>query len=328
MLAPAIPQILRQNHSANRTLGSFVVSSFQLGYTIGPFFIAPMSEVYGRVALYHTCNILFCIFLVASAVSSSLAQLMVFRVLSGVVGVCPIAIGSGTIADMVPREKMAGVLAIWSLGPLLGPVLSPIVGGVLAERAGWRWTFWLCLILAGIILAVSLCVYRESYAPVLLRRRAIRALKQDNRDSGNVPPLTAMKPLLVRALRRPLKLLVRSPIVAILSSYIGITFGYFYLLFTTFAEAFETCYDFSQQSAGFAYLGFGVGASAGLAMYSWYANRRAAKMFQQGRLTPESRLIPAMYGCLLVPVGLFVYGWTLDRNVDEAETESPLVDDP
>lgn len=147
MLAPAIPQILRQNHSANRTLGSFVVSSFQLGYTIGPFFIAPMSEVYGRVALYHTCNILFCIFLVASAVSSSLAQLMVFRVLSGVVGVCPIAIGSGTIADMVPREKMAGVLAIWSLGPLLGPVLSPIVGGVLAERAGWRWTFWLCLIL-------------------------------------------------------------------------------------------------------------------------------------------------------------------------------------
>lgn len=124
-----------------------------------------------------------------------------------------------------------------------------------------------------------------------------------------------MKPLLTRALRRPLKLLVRSPIVAILSSYVGITFGYFYLLFTTFAEAFETCYDFSQQSAGFAYLGFGVGASAGLAMYSWYANRRAAKMFQQGRLTPESRLIPAMYGCLLVPVGLFVYGWTLDRCV-------------
>lgn len=121
--------------------------------------------------------------------------------------------------------------------------------------------------------------------------------------------------LLKKAVRRPLKLFIRSPIVTVLSLYIGVTFGYFYLLFTTFTTAFESVYGFSQQSAGFSCLGFGVGAILGVALYSYFANSMAAKLAKQGSLTPESRLLPAMFGCLFLPVGLFWYGWTMRSSI-------------
>lgn len=147
-------------------LGSFVVSVYVLGYMVGPFLIAPLSELYGRVPLYHSCNVFFLIFTIACAVAQSLPQLIVFRFLSGVAGVCPLTIGSGTAADMVAKEKRAGVMAVWAMGPILGtsfhlcvrhrsafngflflgPVVGPVAGGFLTEAEGWRWVFWVIAI--------------------------------------------------------------------------------------------------------------------------------------------------------------------------------------
>lgn len=142
MFSPGIAEVMEEFNCTNTMLGSFVVSVYLLGYVVGPFFIAPMSELYGRVPLYHVCNVLFLIFTVACAVAQSLDQLFVFRFLAGVAGACPLTIGSGTASDMVPKEKRAGIMAIWAMGPLLGPVVGPVAGGFLAEAEGWRWVFW------------------------------------------------------------------------------------------------------------------------------------------------------------------------------------------
>ena len=133
-------------HSTSTMLASFIVSVYVLGYVIGPFVIAPLSEIYGRVPLYHVCNVLFLIFTIACAVAQTMPQLIVFRLLAGTAGVCPLTIGSGTVADMVPKEKRAGIMAIWAMGPILGPVVGPVAGGFLAEDEGWRWVFWVLAI--------------------------------------------------------------------------------------------------------------------------------------------------------------------------------------
>lgn len=146
---------MREFHSTNDMLGSFVVSVFILGYMVGPFVIAPLSEMYGRVPLYHTCNILFLIFTIACAVAQSLPQLIVFRLLAGVAGVCPLTIGSGTVADMVPKEKRAGIIAVWAMGAILGPIIGPVAGGFLAEAEGWRWVFW--------VIAIAVCLFHSSH---------------------------------------------------------------------------------------------------------------------------------------------------------------------
>ena len=142
MFAPGVPEVLRKFHSTNHTLGSFVVSVYVLGYAIGPLVVAPCSEIYGRLPVYHTANVTFIIFTIACAVSSNLNMLIGFRFLQGMAGSAPITIGGGTIGDMFIQEQRGGALAIWSMGPLVGPVVGPVAGGFLAKAESWRWVFW------------------------------------------------------------------------------------------------------------------------------------------------------------------------------------------
>ena len=142
MFAPGVPEVMTEFKSTDINLSSFVVSVYVLGYAFGPIIIAPLSELYGRLPLYHTCNVLFVILTVACALSSDLNMLIGFRFLEGTFGSAPLTIGGGTIADMIIQEKRGGVMAIWAMGPLMGPVIGPVAGGFLSQAKGWRWVFW------------------------------------------------------------------------------------------------------------------------------------------------------------------------------------------
>jgi multidrug resistance protein len=146
MFAPGVPEVMKDFKSTNVELASFVVSVYLLGYAFGPLILAPLSEMYGRMPVYHSCNILFVIFTVACAVATNLNMLIVFRFFEGVAGSSPLTIGAGSLADMITREKRGAAMAAWALGPLLGPVIGPVAGGYLTEAAGWRWTFWVLAI--------------------------------------------------------------------------------------------------------------------------------------------------------------------------------------
>lgn len=143
MFAPGVPQVMIEFRSQSDTLASFVVAVYVLGFAFGPLLVAPISELKGRLVVYHTCNVLFCVFTVLNAVSKNMQMLIVFRFFAGVAGVAPITIGSGTIADLIPRERRGLVMSLWSFGPIMGPVIGPILGGVVTQSLGWRWVFWL-----------------------------------------------------------------------------------------------------------------------------------------------------------------------------------------
>ncbi|KAL8956373.1 MAG: hypothetical protein Q9193_006097 [Seirophora villosa] len=108
MFAPGVPQLMTEFGSDNLELASFVVSVFILGYAFGPVFIAPASELYGRLVTYHVCNTLFVVFNIACAVSTNLNMLIAFRFFAGLFGSCPLTIGGGTVADMIVQEKRGG----------------------------------------------------------------------------------------------------------------------------------------------------------------------------------------------------------------------------
>ncbi|KAJ5921439.1 hypothetical protein N7466_009765 [Penicillium verhagenii] len=317
MFTPGVSEVMAEFNTSSSMLGSFVVSVFLLGYCFGPFFIAPLSEIFGRVPLYHTCNFLFLIFTVACAVSQSMPQLIVFRLLAGMAGVCPLTIGSGTVADMIPKERRAGILAVWAMGPILGPVVGPVAGGFLSEAEGWRWVFWVLTITTAIMIIFTLIFYQESYAPVILERKAARLRKESGNpalrsvyDKGN---LTSQ--LFLTALSRPLKLLILSPIVLLMALLSATVYGYLYLMFTTMTSIFEGQYGFSSGISGLTYLGFGVGSLIGLAATGISADRIAQKHIQMDCFTPESRLLPMVIGCWFMPVGLFWYGWSAQEDI-------------
>ena len=117
---------MRTFHSTNATVGAFVTSIYILGYVFGPLIIAPLSELYGRLIVYNVCNFFVLIFTVACALAPNLGGLIVFRLLAGTFASCPITLGAGSIADMVPHEKRGAAMALWIMGPLIGPTVGPL----------------------------------------------------------------------------------------------------------------------------------------------------------------------------------------------------------
>jgi multidrug resistance protein len=142
MFAPGIPLVMSEFESNNDDLASFVVSVYLLGYASGPLVIAPLSELYGRLPVYHINTALFILWNVGCAQSTSLSMLIAFRFLTGLAGACPLTIGAGSIADCFRQEERGRVMAMYTLPVLLGPSIGPVVGGYLSDYLGWRWNFY------------------------------------------------------------------------------------------------------------------------------------------------------------------------------------------
>ncbi|KAJ5456894.1 hypothetical protein N7530_012168 [Penicillium desertorum] len=313
MFAPGVGQLVKDFNVTSTELSSFVVSVYLLGYCFGPLIIAPLSELYGRQYVYHVCNILYVIWTIACAFAPEIGSLVVFRFFAGFAGSCPLTIGAGSIADMFVQEQRGGAMAAWALGPLIGPVVGPVAGAYLAQAKGWRWSFYVLAMAAGAITISSILSIRESYAPTLLARKTKKLQKETGNtnlrsalDTGRTP-----KELFLYSIVRPTKMLFRSPIVFLLSLYVGVIYGYLYLLFTTITSVFQQQYNFSQGAVGLTYLGMGVGSLSGLFLIGATSDRLlnylAAK---NGEKKPEYRLPPMVPGAIFVPISLFMYGWT------------------
>jgi hypothetical protein len=83
MFAPGVPEVMKTFNSTNEMLEGFMVSVYVLGFAFGPLIIAPLSEMYGRLPLYHSCNCFFIIFTIAAAVASNMEMFIVFRFFMG-----------------------------------------------------------------------------------------------------------------------------------------------------------------------------------------------------------------------------------------------------
>ncbi|KAI7438167.1 hypothetical protein KC336_g2991, partial [Hortaea werneckii] len=116
MFAPGVPQVLQDFRTGSTTLAEFVVSIYILGFAVGPLLISPMSEMYGRIPVYIVCNIMFEIFTIACAVSTSLTQLIVFRFFAGCFGVCPVTLGGASISDLMDQDKRGAAMSLFGMG--------------------------------------------------------------------------------------------------------------------------------------------------------------------------------------------------------------------
>lgn len=215
MFAPGVPYVLREFRESNEVLASFVVSVYLVGYAFGPLLCAPLCEIYGRMIVYQVTNVFYLGFSIACAVAPSFNSLVGLRFLAGAAGSAPLVLGSGSIADLYKREERGAKMAIFSMGPLMGPVIGPIAGAFIAEDVSWRWVFWTISIASGVVTVACLVFMRETYAPVILERKArkVRSETGNNTyktalDNGDTP-----KDVFIKAFSRPSKMFIKSPLV-------------------------------------------------------------------------------------------------------------------
>ena len=217
----------------------------------------------------------------------------------------------------------------FAIGPLLGPIIGPVAGGYLSNALGWRWVFWIISICSGVVTILVMIFARETYAPIILQKKVNKLRKETGNNllcsklDHGMPPKVFFK----RSIVRPCKMLLFSPICAVGSLYVGIAYAYLYLMFGSMTPLFMKIYGFGPGEAGLAFLGLGVGSMAGVLGFSVMSDRYIKKKAEEERVAaeaegrpaegmkPEYRLPPLRVGALLLPVGLFVYGWTADYEV-------------
>ncbi|KAK1689911.1 major facilitator superfamily domain-containing protein [Colletotrichum godetiae] len=317
MFAPSTSETMREFHSTNVDLKSFSVSIFVLGYAFGPLLHGPLSELYGRLILYHVNSLLFILANVACALSVSLPMLIVFRLITGLVGSCPLAIGPASVSDLFVQEERGKGLAVWNLPVLLGPAIGPLVGSYLSAATGWRWDFWFLAIAMGAIYIATLLLLRETHSPTLLEWKARRLRKKYGNPeiSSILASKKSPQATFLNAIVRPTRLLVYSPIILTLSICAAVNYGFIYIIFTTMTSTFMSRYGLSHGVVGLTYLGFGIGNIVGNVTLGALSDKLVKAMARKGEMKPEYRLPPLIPGSLLVPIGLFLYGWTLQYNV-------------
>lgn len=147
MFAPALPSAAKDLGNENETLTSLMLTIYILGWTLGPLAAAPFSEIYGRWATYTYGNILYTLFTIACALSPTVGWLLAFRFLAGAVGSTPLAIGGGTISDLIHVHERGFALSLYMFGPIIGPTVGPLLGGFLTQNLSWRWVFWVLALL-------------------------------------------------------------------------------------------------------------------------------------------------------------------------------------
>jgi multidrug resistance protein len=138
MFTPGVTFMDMDFHNTDATISAFTVSIFVMGFAVGPLFLSPLSEIYGRRPVLECANTFFCVWQIGYALAPNIGTLIAFRFLAGVGGSSCLTIGAGVISDLFHRDQRGIAISIYGSGPLLGPVVGPICGGFIAERAGWR----------------------------------------------------------------------------------------------------------------------------------------------------------------------------------------------
>jgi MFS family permease len=189
-----------------------------------------------------------------------------------------------------------------------------------------RWTFYTLLIWTGVLLGLVIFFVPETYHKVLLKRKAQQKRKETGDDRWFAPIEKVKRTIvgtLIRSCKVPIQLVVLEPMCLLLNIYAAILLGIVYLFFGAFPLVFERNHGFQLYQVGLSFLGLGIGMVLGvLTDPFWHKNylklvRRLEEKTGDPDVKPEPefRLPTAMFGGVLVPIGLFWFGWTTYSSV-------------
>ncbi|KAI4198762.1 MAG: hypothetical protein LQ350_005085 [Teloschistes chrysophthalmus] len=297
------------------TLG---LSLFVLGFAVGPILFAPLSELYGRQPVFVSTYGALTIFKAGAAGSKNIQTLLVVRFFAGVAGSSPNTNAGAQIADMYGPRLVGLAMSLFVVAPFIGPALGPIIGGYIGENVGWRWVEGFLAAFTGAMWLLGSLSIPETYAPVLLRKRAATLTKLSPNNRIYISRLdvekgrTSIKEVFRKYLNRPWVLLFLEPIVLSLPIYMAIIYGTLYMFFGAFPIVYQEQRHWSEGLGGLAFIGVGIGMVLRV-IYAVPENFRYQRVIARAKgnpVPPEERLRPAMVGTPAIPIALFWFAWT------------------
>ncbi|KAK0727697.1 major facilitator superfamily domain-containing protein, partial [Lasiosphaeria miniovina] len=163
VLAAGFPEVASTFHtSVPRT--ALTTGMFMLGLGTGCAFTSgPAAALFGKRPVYLGGAALFCVASAWCAASRSFASLLAARVVQGVC-ISPVeALAAATIADLFFLHERAFRIGVYALAMLGGKNLVPLASAAVLERRGWRWVFWIVVIVGALCGVVMFLFLPETF---------------------------------------------------------------------------------------------------------------------------------------------------------------------
>ncbi|KAJ7239760.1 major facilitator superfamily domain-containing protein [Mycena haematopus] len=145
------------------------LSLYVFGFGLGPAFVLLLT-----LAAYTAFQLEGCLG------GRNIYALLSCRFFTGIFGSSPLTNAPSQIADIWNARERGLAIAIYSAMPFLGPIIGPIVGGYVVMKVDWHFNFWLMFIFSVLSPLSGAISTPETYAPVLLRRRANNLTRESN----------------------------------------------------------------------------------------------------------------------------------------------------
>jgi DHA2 family multidrug resistance protein len=130
------------------------------GYLAAEIVVIPMSawltRLLGLRRLLVGAVALFVVFSLLCAMSSSLLQMIAFRIGQGLTGAALIPSAQTIILTVLPRSKQLTGFALFTTGAMITPSLGPVIGGWITDHLGWPYLFILNLPIGIALIAMLL----------------------------------------------------------------------------------------------------------------------------------------------------------------------------
>ncbi|KAJ1917748.1 hypothetical protein IWQ60_007694 [Tieghemiomyces parasiticus] len=272
---PAIADVAKDLDSTVSKI-NVAVSVFMIGLGIAPVVWGPMADQLGRRYAFSIGCFICTAASIGCALSNSYSMLMGMRFLQAVGGSSTAVVGAGTISDIYEPAQRGAALGIFFSGQMLGPVLGTILGAYVAQDLGWRWAFWLSVILSGICFLILTFVMPETQRMAVSRKRRmpLKGLPKDLHLQS--PPKFSFQQMNILTMAPTLKL----PYVAIPVAAMTQMMGSYYGVNVAISMLLARDYHYPISTIGLCYIALGAGSVAGAffgGFISDYTLRRAQR---------------------------------------------------
>jgi len=144
LVIPALTTIQRDLHTS-ATASTWVVSSLLLSTAIATPILGRLGDMFGRSRMLVVSLSSLAAGCVVSALASSIGLLIAGRVLQGLGGAA-VALAFSIVRDVARPERVAGGIGFVAAMTAVGAATGIVLSGPIATSLGYRWLFWLPLI--------------------------------------------------------------------------------------------------------------------------------------------------------------------------------------
>ncbi|KKY26687.1 putative mfs multidrug [Diplodia seriata] len=337
--SPGVGQMSEEWH-VSRVACLVGITIFTCGFAVAPMALAPFSEINGRKPVFLACGILFVICQLCCAVTRLYGGMLISRFFAGIGGSTFSTMVGGVVSDIYHAADRNTPMAMFSGAALLGTGLGPLTCGWIAEYINWRWIFYIQTIVDAVMMVVICICFKETRGSVLLSRKAQTLNKwyEAREEAGyfnfDMPSESdAQKKVSQRirwkvksdeeradlmtmitiSLYRPFHLLLTEPVVFFFSLWVSFSWAILYLTLGAIPLVFETRHNMSlgQANSIFAVMVLFAIFAVLLSVFQENWARRKGKLLDN----PEGRLYFACIESALMPIGLFMFGWTSASSI-------------